>query len=139
LNINIGQKYRFSTKSKKNFFEKETFRNNKGEKIIVESIYRVGFFYISPFDEQEKEKLESYILNDSKGLVRIDTFLGFEFDESWDECERDVFAESCLDLEMAKVLIQKTEENGIDWLMENEFYPDEIEYQAKLPLVLLKD
>lgn len=138
MNIKIGDYLKISTLNKKNFLEIETFKHLNGDMIRVSTYWRSCAFDIKISSNEEVICLSNYLSQDAIGHTDLNEFSSSEFDESYDEYERniDVNLKSNNEYE-EKEIYKKALDNGIDWILDNEFYSHSVEYRLTLPLKII--
>ena len=138
MNIEIGKDYRVQNKFKKGFVEREVFKeNDTGDVVIIETLWRQGTFIVTIVDEEERALLEQYQGDDQQGDIEVAEFSEIEFVDSWDECANDVAVRLVEEDEDRKEEIQElVEDEGHEWLMENNYDHWDMEAFFSLPLAV---
>ena len=138
MDIKIGDFLKISTQNKKNFLEIETFKHLNGDTITVSTYWRSCAFDIKISSNEEAICLSNYLSQDATGHTDLNEFSSCEFDVSYDEYERniDVNIKSNNKYE-EKEIYKKASDNGIDWILDNEFYSNSVEYRLTLPLRII--
>ena len=135
MNIKIGDLLKISTLNKKNFYEIETFKHLSGDLITVSTSWRTCSFDIKITSNEEALCLSKFLSKDASGYTNLNEFSDYYFDESYDEYERSVNVElKSKDEHEEKIMYEKILDYGVDWILEEGFYSDSIEYVLTLPL-----
>ena len=138
MDIKTGDFLKISTKNKKSFLEIETFKHLNGDIIKVSTYWRSCAFDIKISSKEEEICLSNYLSQDTTGHTNLDEFSNYEFDESYDEYERDIHVNLKSNNKYEeKKIYKKALDNGINWILDNEFYSNSIEYRLTLPLKII--
>ena len=138
MDIKTGDFLKISTKNKKNFLEIETFKHLNGDIIKVSTYWRSCAFDIKISSKEEATCLSNYLSQDATGHTNLDEFSNYEFDESYDEYERDIHVNLKSNNKYEeKKIYKKALDNGVNWILDNEFYSNCIEYRLTLPLKII--
>ena len=138
MDIKIGDFLKISTQNKKNFLEIETFKHLNGDVIKVSTYWRSCAFDIKISSNEEAICLSNYLSQDAIGHTNLNEFSSCEFDESYDEYERNIDVNLRSNNKYReKEIYKKALDNGIDWILNNEFYSNSVEYRLTLPLKII--
>lgn len=138
MDIKIGDFLKISTQNKKNFLEIETFKHLNGDVIKVSTYWRSCAFDIKISSNEEAICLSNYLSQDAVGHTDLNEFSSCEFDESYDEYERNIDVNLRSNNKYGeKEIYKKALDNGIDWILNNEFYSNSVEYRLTLPLKII--
>lgn len=138
MDIKTGDFLKISTRNKKSFLEIETFKHLNGDIIKVSTYWRSCAFDIKISSKEEAIFLSNYLSQDATGHTNLDEFSNYEFDESYDEYERDIHVNLKSNNKYEeKKIYKKALDNGINWILDNEFYSNSIEYRLTLPLKII--
>ncbi len=138
MDIKIGDFLKISTQNKKNFLEIETFKHLNGDVIKVSTYWRSCAFDIKISSNEEAICLSNYLSQDAIGHTDLNEFSSCEFDESYDEYERNIDVNLRSNNKYReKEIYKKALDNGIDWILNNEFYSNSVEYRLTLPLKII--
>tara|TARA_B100000900_G_C20545110_1_gene702182 strand:+ start:562 stop:978 length:417 start_codon:yes stop_codon:yes gene_type:complete len=138
MDIKIGDFLKISTQNKKNFLEIETFKHLNGDVIKVSTYWRSCAFDIKISSNEEAICLSNYLSQDAIGHTNLNEFSSCEFDESYDEYERNIDVNLRSNNKYGeKEIYKKALDNGIDWILNNEFYSNSVEYRLTLPLKII--
>src|SRR6056300_559346 len=134
--IEVGKEYHIYPKFKKSYTEREVFKNNDSEdRVVIEALWRSGAYIIKVTNEEEKETLEAYMSEDATGDMEPCEFEENEFIESFDECGRDYYIHLAEGSDADEDEMQEQlEEEGHDWLWENNYDSWDCEHFFGLPL-----
>ena len=135
--IEVGKEYHIYPKFKKSYTEREVFKNNDNEdRVVIEALWRSGAYIVKITNEEEKEQLEAYLSEDATGDMEPCEFEENEFVESFDECGRDYYIHLAEGSEVDEDEMQELlEEEGHDWLFENNYDSWDCEHFFGLPLI----
>jgi hypothetical protein len=138
MKIEIGKEYRVQNKFKKGFVEREVFKeNDTGDVAIIETLWRQGTYIVKIVDEEERALLEQYQGDDQQGDIEVAEFSEIEFVDSWDECANNVTIRQVDKDEARQEEIQElVEDEGYEWLMENNYDSWDTESFFSLPLAV---
>ena len=139
MKIEIGTEYRVTPKFKKGYVERAVFKeNDTGDEAIIETLWRSGTFLVKIVDEEERELLEQYQGEDQNGDIEFPIYFSeAAFVDSWDGCANDVTIRLVESDEKRQVEIQELVENeGAEWLMENNYDTWDCEHFFSLPLAV---
>jgi len=137
MEIEIGKEYTIYPKFKKQYTEREVFKDNDSEdRVVIEALWRSGAYIIKINNEEEKELLEGYMSEDSQqDFMEPCEFYENEFVESFDECGRDVYVHLAEGSEADEdAILEGVEEEGHDWFWENNYDSWDCEHFFGLPL-----
>ena len=136
MEIEIGKEYTIYPKYKKSYVEREVFKDNDSEdRVVIEALWRSGAYIIKITNEEEKEMLENYMSDDAEGDMEPCEFEENEFIESYDECGRDVYVHLHSESEADEdAILEGVEEEGHDWIWENNYDSWDAEHFFGLPL-----
>lgn len=138
MDIKTGDFLKISTRNKKSFLEIETFKHLNGDIIKVSTYWRSCAFDIKISSKEEAICLSNYLSQDATGHTNLDEFSNYEFDESYDEYERDIHVNLKSNNKYEeKKIYKKALDIGINWILDNEFYSNSIEYRLTLPLKII--
>ena len=138
MNIVLGSLYKIATLNKKNFCDIETFEHINGDIVKIKTFWRTCAFDIKIMSKNEALNLSKYLSSVSKGSTNLTEFSYCEFDESYDEYEKDITVRLKKNNDFKeKEIYEMTLENGVDWILKNGFDSVSVEYKLTLPLKII--
>ena len=138
MNIVLGNLYKIATLYKKNFCDIETFEHINGDIVKIKTFWRTCAFDIKIMSKNEAINLSKYLSSVATGYTDLTEFSYCEFDESYDEYEKDIIVRLKKNNDSKKKEIYEMAiDNGVDWILKKGFESVSIEYKLTLPLKII--